>query len=237
MVLGPQGPGRVGRRRFLLQRTSRPEGRLDSLWAFGMGLVSDPKASAGMQVRLGESVFGGAGCRAAACGRRVGGGNAVHRRRCAAMAIAAGQRAEADLLARGSLAGAPAAMRPAPGDPQPLPVRMRAVARGLLVDLPVDVAVVLDDQKRAGCGKQRPGAARKSGLDGGSEHAFDCRGKLGRNVGSTCPGSRLARNIRIAKPFWGAPACNGDCRALCSPGRLAPVRQVVGGASRNGLVR
>jgi hypothetical protein len=33
MVLGSQGPGRVGRRRFILEWTSRPQGGSSSFWA------------------------------------------------------------------------------------------------------------------------------------------------------------------------------------------------------------
>jgi hypothetical protein len=186
---------------------------------------------------LSESRIRSTAGRAAACRRRVGRAHAVHRRACAAMAIGAGERAEADLLACRRLACAAAAVWGAPRGPKPLPVRMRAGARGLLVDLPVDVAVVLDDQKRAGGGKQRPGAACKSGLDGRNEHVFDCRGRLGRNVGSTGPWSWLERKIRIVKRFLGAAECNGSCRPLRVRAWPTSVGQVVGSKSRNGVMR
>jgi hypothetical protein len=62
---------------------------------------------------------------------------------------------------------------------------------------------VLDDQERMRCGKHRPGAARKIGLEIGREHAFDCTGGFGQNRSSTrlvvCPRAK----IRIVEPFLG----------------------------------
>ncbi len=93
------------------------------------------------------------------------------------------KRAEAHLLGGGRLAGAPYAT--ARGGSQPPPVRMRRDGRALLVDLPVDVGVVLEQQERANRGQHRPGAAREGFegcRDGRDEHVFDCRQRLGRNA-------------------------------------------------------
>ncbi len=136
---------------------------------------------------------------------RLSGGRRRERtrgRRCAAVAVSLADRAQADLLPRRH--GAPtASFLRAPGGLEPLPVRMLC-ARRLLVDLPVDVVVVLDDQERMRCGKHRPGAARKIGLENGREHAFDCTGGSGQNRGSTPPVVRQRAKIRIVEPFWAA---------------------------------
>lgn len=118
-----------------------------------------------------------------------------------AMPVAAGQRREADL--RGRRQGSAAApLLGAPRRSQPLPVRMRREGRGLLVDLPVDVVVVLDVEERASRSEHRPGAACKVGLKVCDEHAFDCRAASGRNMSSIARVWRATHRIRIAKPFF-----------------------------------
>jgi hypothetical protein len=129
--------------------------------------------------------------------------DALHRGRCLTVAVAAGQRREADLRGGGRGPWTPA-LWGARGGPQPLPVRMRGGTRELLVDLPVDVSVMLDGEERASRGEQRPGAAGKSGVEAGNEHAFDCMAATGRNVGSIMRAVPLRSRIRIVKPFLSA---------------------------------
>jgi hypothetical protein len=218
MVLGPQGPGRVGRRRFLCKRSSRPV-------TGGSIRLGDLRSPA----QRGESVMAARAGRAATDSRGLSPGSRAHRRGGATMAIATRQRGEADLLAGGRLTCA-SPVGASPGGLKPLPVRMPAGDRGLLVDLPVDVLVVLDAQERAGRGKQRPGAACKVGLNGRSEHAFDCTRACGRNVGSTAWGAALGRKIGIVKRFLGRLDCKVDCNGRVGrgpAGRSLAVRLVM----------
>jgi len=135
------------------------------------------------------------------------------------MAVVTRQRAEADLLTGGRLTGA-TSIWGSPGGPKPLPVRMPAGERGLLVDLPVDVLVVLDAQERAGRGKQRPGAACKVGLKDGSEHVFECTRRFGRNVGSTACEAVFQAGIRTAKPFSRSRVCKEACNGSVGRGSV-----------------
>lgn len=167
----------------------------------------------------GESVMAARAGRAATNSRGLRPGSGAHRRRGATMAIATRQRGEADLLAGGRLT-CTSPVGSSPGGPKPLPVRMLRGDRGLLVDLPVDVLVVLDVQERAGRGKQRPGAAYKIGLGGRSEHAFECTLGRGRNVGSAACVATPEARIGIVKPFSGCRACNEACNWLVGGDRL-----------------
>lgn len=162
-------------------------------------------------------------------------GERAHRGRRGAMRLLASYGREADLGRPGERA-APTALRRLPRGRKPLPVRMLS-AGGLLVDLPVDVVVVLDDQERAGRGEHRPGAASKVCLKSRSEHVCDCTGGLGRNVRSlACEGAPV-RKIRIVKPFPGLAACNENCIDACARAAERPPRQVAPARPRNPRTR
>jgi hypothetical protein len=212
MVLGPQGPGRVGRRRFFMQQSSRPRA---ARRASGNSMPGRPRTACPRRAldsgsyKIRPSTTGSRHVCATArlAGRRPGEG--PHRGRCGTVCLPASYRRKAD-LGRSWKRAAATALRRLPGGLKPPPVRMLRCG-GLLVDLPVDVVVVLDDQERAGRGEHRPGAASKVGLKSRSEHVCDCKGGLGRNRRSVACATAAMRKIRIVKPFLGLASCNENC--------------------------
>jgi hypothetical protein len=165
---------------------------------------------------------------------RLGGGlrrERTHGRRRAVVAVSLADRAQADLLPRRHRAPT-ASLLSAPGGFEPLPGML--CGRRLLVDLPVDVAVVLDDQERMRCSKHRPGAARKIGLESGREHVFDCTRGLGQNGSSMGLRACLRAKIRIVEPFFGRQICNAACSDVAWQRRYGRRREVVGSRARTG---
>jgi hypothetical protein len=136
MVLGPQGPGRVGRRRFTFDVTRAASGRpvvlpMPGAWSSPRrcaGLLPAPRASSA----LARGLLGPpAGPRRVLVVRAVDGG-------------------DADVWSCLRLPG-PAARAPGGGGPpvQRRSVRMIHLDGLVLVDLPVDTVVVLEQQERA----------------------------------------------------------------------------------------
>ncbi len=167
MVLGSQGPGRVGRRRFFSRQRPPPGGRCQRDGEERMARVRalrrvNSVGSCDLQPEpwraLAELVGARAGrwriCPAGAW-PFVRGGRAR-------------QRGQADVSRRGGLTWTARGSSPA----QRRPVRMGRLPRLAAIDLPVDVVVVLEQQERAGEPQGTERALRKRGSGLAGEHVF-----------------------------------------------------------------
>jgi hypothetical protein len=145
MVLGSQGPGRVGRRRFLLTGRLRAA-RFRCCQAPGGRRRGEPD-------RRSRRGFDGAQANLWS----------LRRRSCAYSC-----RATPESRAMGMAHGCPLTRWPI-GDP----VDLRSVlTEFVLVDLPVDVVVVLEQQERTGQGERIARSARERGWSASGEHVF-----------------------------------------------------------------
>ena len=200
MVLVSQGPGRVGRRRFL-DRSGRQYGGPPSLWARCRRRArATPAASAAAARRR----FGGRG--GAGGTSRLGAGPA-------AAVSGGGERGETGVRGGLRLPGTPA--RRSAGPPaQRRSMRMIYLGRLLLVDLPVDVVVVLEQQEGAYEAKRTERALPQGGCSVRREHVFV------RYDGRRTEALRTYVRIGSTTRIWlsNAVSATSTCNAHCSRG-------------------